>query len=148
MKREAGHKELRTELSVKTQLILLDCFLQMGPEVGHYVKAVYDFAAQQSGELSLQVGDIVKVTDVIDDNWLQGEAIYGAAGSFPSNFVEPLILPDVRMGQRVFVAVVDFPSEGSGDLELTKGQFMWCSASAISLCFLSHMRVELRRVYK
>ncbi|XP_070200464.1 dynamin-binding protein-like [Littorina saxatilis] len=96
----------------------------MGPEVGKYVKAVYNFTAQQTGELTLQDGDIVKVTDVVDGNWLQGEAIYGASGSFPSNFVEPLILPDVRMGQRVFVALADFPADQSGDLELTKGDII------------------------
>ena len=110
----------------------------MGPEVGQYVKAIYDFAAQQSGELSLQAGDIVKVTDVIDGNWLQGEAICGATGSFPSNFVEPLILPDARMGQRVFVAVMDFPSEKSGYLELTKGQWMCGSDFGdIHLCIVA-----------
>ena len=88
------------------------------------MKAVYDFdAKQQSGELSLKVGDVIKVTDAVDDNWLQGEAIYGAKGSFPSNFVEPLVLPDARMGQCIFLAVVDFPAEQNGDLELTKG---WC----------------------
>ncbi|XP_076450774.1 dynamin-binding protein-like isoform X2 [Babylonia areolata] len=92
--------------------------------VGHYVKAVYDFAAQQSGELSLQAGDIVKVTDNTDGSWLQGEAVCGVKGSFPANFVEPLVLPDARMGQRVFVAVVDFPSDQSGDLELTKGDII------------------------
>lgn len=112
----------------------------MGPEVGRYVRAVYDFVAQQSGELSLQVGDIVKVTNVVDGSWLQGEAIYGAAGSFPSNFVEPLILPDARMGQRVFVALMDFPSEQNGDLELTKG--WWCFGSAVSALF-THNGVEL-----
>ena len=93
----------------------------MGPEVGRYVKAAFDFTAQQGGELSLQVNDVIKVTDVVDAEWLQGEAIYGASGTFPASFVETVILPDVRMGQRVFVATVDFPADQIGDLELTKG---------------------------
>nr|KAG5691956.1 hypothetical protein BaRGS_011347 [Batillaria attramentaria] len=96
----------------------------MRHEVGHYVKAVYDFTAQESGELSLRVGDIIRLTDVSDKDWLQGEAIYGGSGIFPANFVEKLVLPDTRMGQRVFVALMDFPAEQNGDLELTKGDII------------------------
>jgi signal transducing adaptor molecule len=54
------------------------------------VKALYDFAGLEEGELRLQRGDIV---DVYDDttfkDWWKGE-VSGRIGIFPSNYVEKL----------------------------------------------------------
>lgn len=87
----------------------------------HYAKALYDFQAQTSTELSLQAGDVVLVTDNVDADWLLGETLYGSSGTFPANYVDEISLPHVRMDQRLFVALVDFLAERSGDLDLAKG---------------------------
>ena len=62
------------------------------PMVGARVRAVWDFAATAPDELSLQQDDIIVVTKVESDGWMQGEC-NGNVGWFPSNFVERIVRP-------------------------------------------------------
>ena len=39
--------------------------------MSRYVKAVYDFPTTEAGEISLKVGDVVRVVKQVDSNWLQ-----------------------------------------------------------------------------
>ena len=50
------------------------------------VDALYDFEAENPGELSFAAGAHVKLTARIDDNWLQGE-VDGRSGIFPATYV-------------------------------------------------------------
>ena len=93
----------------------------MDLDVGHYVKAVYEFTGQNSAELSLHVGDLVKVVKIVDDSWLQGESIFGDSGLVPIDFVQHVVFPCILMGQQAFIAVADFPAQQYGDLDFTKG---------------------------
>ncbi|XP_013379742.1 jouberin [Lingula anatina] len=51
------------------------------------VKALYDYQAQRSDELSLVRGDIVTVLYKDSENWWMGELLDGQQGFFPSNYV-------------------------------------------------------------
>ena len=93
-------------------------------EVGEYVQAIYAFAGDTASDLGLEVGDVVKVTDIVDDDWATGTKVGGHpenSGNFPVSFVERLILPSVRTDQKIFVAIQDFPADQVGDLDFAKG---------------------------
>ncbi|KAI8325904.1 hypothetical protein GQ54DRAFT_159355 [Martensiomyces pterosporus] len=65
-------------------------------------KTLYKFAADEVGELPLAVGDIVEVTERVDDGWWNGALVYspstgrsGDTGLFPSNYTEECEEADV-----------------------------------------------------
>eukprot|EP00055_Hartaetosiga_balthica_P018691 m.135160 g.135160 ORF g.135160 m.135160 type:complete len:343 (+) comp9857_c0_seq1:48-1076(+) len=49
--------------------------------------AVFDFEAENEGELSFKEGQKIKIIQRLDENWLEGE-IDGRSGMFPDNYVE------------------------------------------------------------
>jgi len=53
-------------------------------------KALYDFEAENEGELEFQKGDMIEITSRIDENWLEG-VCKGKEGYFPENFVEIIV---------------------------------------------------------
>ena len=96
---------------------------QMGVEnlSSQYVRAVYPFDTSHPREINLSKGDIIRVVNVIDDNWYCGE-LRGQKGNFPSSFVETLSLPAVEEGQKLYGAIENFPAQQDGDLEFRKGK--------------------------
>lgn len=58
-------------------------------------KALFEFLAEQEGELSLKVGDTIITTAWINDEWLQGTC-NDKEGIFPVQFVQ--ILEDLPKG--------------------------------------------------
>ncbi|XP_076331048.1 growth factor receptor-bound protein 2 [Tachypleus tridentatus] len=52
------------------------------------VQALYDFQAQELGELEFRRGDIITVTEHSDSNWWKGE-IGSRRGFFPATYIVP-----------------------------------------------------------
>ncbi|XP_071068671.1 sorbin and SH3 domain-containing protein 2 isoform X9 [Dasypus novemcinctus] len=94
-------------------------------------KAVYDFKAQTSKELSFKKGDTVYILRKIDQNWYEGEH-HGRVGIFPISYVEKLAPPEKAQPARPpppvqpgeigeAVAKYSFNADTAVELSLRKG---------------------------
>ena len=53
------------------------------------VQALYDFDAQEDGDLNITVGEIITVSPTyVDEGWLEGTNERGEQGIFPESYVE------------------------------------------------------------
>ncbi|XP_009069780.1 PREDICTED: dynamin-binding protein-like, partial [Acanthisitta chloris] len=92
-------------------------------EAGSVVRAVFDFCPSVSEELPLFVGDVIEVLAVVDEFWLLGKK-EGVTGQFPSSFVEPVDIPPLKQGEKLFVCTSDFTSQEPGSLSLQRGDLV------------------------
>ncbi|XP_017925597.1 sorbin and SH3 domain-containing protein 2 isoform X15 [Manacus vitellinus] len=94
-------------------------------------RAVYDFKAQTSKELSFKKGDTVYILRKIDQNWYEGEH-HGRVGIFPISYVEKLSPPEKAQPARPpppaqigeigeAVAKYNFSADTNVELSLKKG---------------------------
>ncbi|XP_004428812.1 PREDICTED: sorbin and SH3 domain-containing protein 2 isoform X16 [Ceratotherium simum simum] len=94
-------------------------------------KAVYDFKAQTSKELSFKKGDTVYILRKVDQNWYEGEH-HGRVGIFPISYVEKLTPPEKAQPTRPpppaqpgeigeAIAKYNFNADTNVELSLRKG---------------------------
>lgn len=95
------------------------------------VRAVFDFCPSVSEELPLFVGDVIEVLAVVDEFWLLGKK-EGVTGQFPSSFVEPVDIPPMKQGEKLFVCTSDFTSQEPGSLSLQRGDLVILGGSLAS----------------
>ncbi|NXK13683.1 DNMBP protein, partial [Herpetotheres cachinnans] len=100
-------------------------------EAGSVVRAVFDFCPSVSEELPLFVGDVIEVLAVVDEFWLLGKK-EGVTGQFPSSFVEPVDIPPLKEGEKLFVCTSDFTSQEPGSLSLQRGDLVILGGSLAS----------------
>ncbi|KFV99857.1 Sorbin and SH3 domain-containing protein 2, partial [Fulmarus glacialis] len=100
-------------------------------EVKLPARAVYDFKAQTSKELSFKKGDTVYILRKIDQNWYEGEQ-HGRVGIFPISYVEKLSPPEKAQPARPpppaqigeigeAIAKYNFSADTNVELSLRKG---------------------------
>lgn len=70
--------------------LTLTPFLPSAPLDQPSCKALYDFEPENDGELGFREGDVITLTNQIDENWYEG-MLHGQSGFFPLSYVEVLV---------------------------------------------------------
>ncbi|XP_062386356.1 caspase recruitment domain-containing protein 8-like [Sardina pilchardus] len=93
-------------------------------------KALFDHVPQDVDELELKVGDVVEITEEVEEGWWSG-VLNGKFGLFPSNFVKEMEESDdadadngnteAELKKRQCKALFDFAPQYEDELELKVG---------------------------
>ncbi|MGH0151224.1 UNVERIFIED_CONTAM: hypothetical protein FKN15_042702 [Acipenser sinensis] len=87
------------------------------------VIAKYDYAAMNEDELSFSKGQLISVLNKDDSDWWKGE-LNGAAGLFPSNYVQMTTESDPSQQLCQVIAKYDYAAMNEDELSFSKGQLI------------------------
>jgi len=97
------------------------------------LRAIFDFNASDSTELSFKEGDIITLVKKFDDSdWWEGQ-LNGKKGLFPGNFVEPVQSPVVEQKVQTsvvsekelkFCAIFDFDAQETNEISFKEGDII------------------------
>jgi len=97
---QQSHQQFPPQLSQRSVVVVQPQPTQQPPpqksnarspvQRGPCCQALYDFEAENAGELAFKEGDIITLMAKIDDNWFQGQ-FNGKIGMFPVTYVQVLV---------------------------------------------------------
>lgn len=103
----------RFPVSYVEVIVSLDLANSRAVEDEGLARALYNFYAQSSVELSLKKGDLVKLVRRVDENWFEG-LLGTQRGIFPVRYVETLIEPNMPymtpMSSRTVTPMIGSPA--------------------------------------
>lgn len=67
-----------------------------------YYVAIHPYSAIHDGDMTLQVGDVIRVQDILDNGWWQGTMPDGRSGYFPGSYVQPVCITHIPTITRKF----------------------------------------------
>lgn len=97
----------------------MDGIVGSAPPGSMYVRALYDYEADDRTSLSFHQGDIIQVITQLESGWWDG-VINGVRGWFPSNYCQLISSPDdlpVQQGQNGLFDPLDDEVDGADGLD-------------------------------
>lgn len=107
---------------------------ELKPPPSEKARALYNFDAQTTKELSFKKGDIIDLTHSVDDNWLEG-GVDGRKGIFPKAYVrvlteeqiQELAAPKEEKPLEQAKALYDFEAQTAREISFSKGDILGIS---------------------
>ncbi|XP_012232658.2 rho guanine nucleotide exchange factor 38-like [Linepithema humile] len=92
-------------------------------ESGTLARVLHDFLTTVDGELSLSKGHYFLIHEIIDKHWCFGQS-QDRVGRFPLSHLHKVEIPQLSETEELFVALIGFPGQETGDLSFAQGELI------------------------